>query len=171
MAPLEQAPFAFKSLRDLLHGPKWLIDESLAPDVAFKLSLAGHDAVAVASRTEMCGMADPQVLQLARAQQRVLVTADKDFGRLVFRDLQRAPPSVVIVREADHVVDIASMLIWLLGEQPIKGNFVSIRRGHGHGQELPQDREQIRLLDEIARHRPSPRVLRFTIPAEHVRAA
>jgi predicted nuclease of predicted toxin-antitoxin system len=43
----------------------------------------GHD-VAVISRNYPPGLADADVLAIARAEQRVLVVADRDFGELIF---------------------------------------------------------------------------------------
>jgi predicted nuclease of predicted toxin-antitoxin system len=43
----------------------------------------GHD-VAVISRNYPPGLADEEVLAIARAERRVLVVADRDFGELIF---------------------------------------------------------------------------------------
>lgn len=38
------------------------------------------------------------MLAKARSEHRILVTLDKDFGDLVFRDLKQAPPGVILFR-------------------------------------------------------------------------
>ena len=170
MGLLDDRPFAPKSLADLLSGPRWLIDESLPQSAAAMLVRSGHDAVAVCGRPEMEGMADPLLLQLAREQGRVLVTADKDYGSLVFRDRMPAPAGVVTIRDSERAEDVAGLLMWLLLEQPVVGHFLSIKRGRGHGQVLPSDRDRVAKLEEIRRHRPRP-IRPFAIPERYVRAA
>ncbi|HVY02803.1 MAG TPA: DUF5615 family PIN-like protein [Caulobacterales bacterium] len=54
----------------------------------------GLDVVSAAGRPRL---PDEDVLANARAAQRVLVTCDKDFGDLVFRD-QRASQGVILIR-------------------------------------------------------------------------
>jgi predicted nuclease of predicted toxin-antitoxin system len=60
-----------------------LLDENVPGDVAAALRGQGHDVAAVA-QTHPASLADGAVLALARAEGRVLVTLDRDFGELVF---------------------------------------------------------------------------------------
>lgn len=62
---------------------KFLVDECVDAAVAARLRSDGHDVVAVAELAP--GLADDAVLELANADGRILVTADADFGELVFR--------------------------------------------------------------------------------------
>jgi predicted nuclease of predicted toxin-antitoxin system len=59
-----------------------LIDQILAARVAARLRDAGHDVVHVAERG-MAAADDDQVLGLAVAEARVLVSEDTDFGALL----------------------------------------------------------------------------------------
>ena len=82
----------------------FLADESCDFAVVRALRGAGHDVLAVADvspRTD-----DEQVLELARQEQRILLTEDKDFGRLVYAD-QQATGGVILIRYPAGAVAIA----------------------------------------------------------------
>jgi predicted nuclease of predicted toxin-antitoxin system len=53
---------------------KLLLDKMLAPAIARELTARGHDVQAVAGHSERECLSDPDVLALARAQQRAVVT-------------------------------------------------------------------------------------------------
>jgi hypothetical protein len=62
---------------------KLLLDEMLSPAVARELTARGHDVQAVAGHPERESLSDPEVLALARAQQRAVVTNNvRDFRPL-----------------------------------------------------------------------------------------
>ena len=74
-----------------------LADESVDRFVVERLRQEGHDVVAV---TELSpSIADEEVLQQANDRGALLVTADKDFGELVFRQ-GRIHTGVVLLRLA-----------------------------------------------------------------------
>lgn len=66
---------------------RFLIDESADARLAAHLSTLGHDAALVA-QSHRPGLPDAEVLAIARAQGRILITDDRDFGELVFRQRQ-----------------------------------------------------------------------------------
>lgn len=73
---------------------RWLADECVSALLVVQLRAAGHDVTSVAeeaSRTE-----DEAVLELAASESRLLITEDKDFGELVFRQARRAPGIVLL---------------------------------------------------------------------------
>jgi predicted nuclease of predicted toxin-antitoxin system len=75
---------------------RFLVDENLSPLLAASLRDAGHDAVHVRD----LGMAhddDVTVLAYARTDDRVLVTADTDFGGLLAGSGEHLP-SVILLR-------------------------------------------------------------------------
>ena len=78
-----------------------LIDQNLAARVAAVLRDAGHDVVHVAERG-MAAADDDQVLGLAVAEARVLVSEDTDFGALLARS-GSAVPSLVLIRSAERL--------------------------------------------------------------------
>jgi predicted nuclease of predicted toxin-antitoxin system len=62
---------------------KLLLDEMLSPVIARELLTRGHDVQAVAGHPERESLSDPEVLALARAQQRAVVTNNvRDFRPL-----------------------------------------------------------------------------------------
>ena len=65
-----------------------LADENIDPDLVGWLRDQGHDVLSI--REAARGAPDTRVLALAAAESRVLLTADKDFGELVFRQGLRA---------------------------------------------------------------------------------
>ncbi len=73
----------------------FLADESCDFAVVRALRGAGHDVLAVADVSPRAD--DEQVLELARQEQRILLTEDKDFGRLVYAD-QQATGGVILIR-------------------------------------------------------------------------
>ena len=73
-----------------------LANENVAGDVVEELRERGHDVTWV--RVDAPGAADEAVLARAVAEQRLLVTFDKDFGELVFARGAAASCGVVLVR-------------------------------------------------------------------------
>jgi predicted nuclease of predicted toxin-antitoxin system len=62
---------------------KFLFDQSADFRLIAHLRHLGHD-VAVISRNYPPGLPDEDVLAIARAEQRILILADRDFGELIF---------------------------------------------------------------------------------------
>jgi len=73
-----------------------LANENIGADVVQALREDGHDLTWI---TEVAkSSTDEFVLALAFAQNRVLLTFDKDFGELAFRLGQAATPGVILLR-------------------------------------------------------------------------
>jgi predicted nuclease of predicted toxin-antitoxin system len=69
---------------------KFLFDQSADFRLIAHLRQLGHD-VSTASRDYPPGLADEDVLAIARREQRILLVADRDFGELIFhRGLRHA---------------------------------------------------------------------------------
>ena len=62
---------------------KFLFDQSADFRLIPHLRQLGHDVEAI-SRNYPAGLADEDVLAIARQERRVLVVADRDFGELIF---------------------------------------------------------------------------------------
>jgi predicted nuclease of predicted toxin-antitoxin system len=104
---------------------RFLVDESTGPAVARWLrDTAGHDVASVYD--EMRGADDEAVISRAHAEQRILVTNDKDFGEKVYRD-GRAHAGVVLLRLRDERTPIKLAVVRvLLGgyAERLAGSFV-----------------------------------------------
>jgi predicted nuclease of predicted toxin-antitoxin system len=89
-----------------------LADESLDEEIVYQLRHDGHLVWYVAEMEP--GIADDLVLELANRECAVLLTADKDFGELVFR-LNRVASGVVLVRlsglSLDRKAEIVSQVV------------------------------------------------------------
>lgn len=92
-----------------------MVDECLRPALAQGLRLAGHDAVHL-TELGLAGCDDQAVMERARADRRVVVSADTDFGELLAASGSNGP-SVVLFRGRSHdPADLASVLLAMLPE-------------------------------------------------------
>lgn len=77
-----------------------LLDANLSPRVAEVLRVSGHETLHVGD-LDMLTAADETILEWAAEHGYVVITADSDFGALLFRN-RAASPSVVHLRGVSH---------------------------------------------------------------------
>ena len=64
---------------------RFLLDQSSNARLIPHLQQLGHDVIRV-GREHPPGLPDAEVLRIAHAEGRILITGDRDFGELVFRE-------------------------------------------------------------------------------------
>ena len=74
---------------------RWLIDECVDAALAAQLRDAGHDVLCMSDIAPRA--TDVEVMNRADSEGRLLLTEDKDFGDLVFRQA-RPVPGIVLLR-------------------------------------------------------------------------
>ena len=75
---------------------RMIVNENIARSVIDQLRHRGHDVLSV--KEEMRGEGDEEILARAEAEQRIVVTCDKDFGELAFRVQRPATCGIVLLR-------------------------------------------------------------------------
>lgn len=82
---------------------KFLADEGVDISIVRGLRASGFDVYYVIEEVRSLG--DDELLQIAYAENRILITRDKDFGELVFR-LNKLHTGVILIRlEGYHTKD------------------------------------------------------------------
>ena len=87
---------------------KFVADESVDRHIVDQLRQDGHSVLSVAEMDP--GISDDAVLDLANGMATALLTADKDFGELVFRQ-GRISPGVILVRLAGQPPERKATLV------------------------------------------------------------
>ncbi len=108
---------------------RFLADESCDFAVVRALRAEKHDVLAILEGRR--GAGDQDIIELARQEERILLTEDKDFGRLVY--LAGAPRVGVILlrfpaRVRGELCDAVVRLIKQHGEK-LLGSFVVLQPG------------------------------------------
>jgi predicted nuclease of predicted toxin-antitoxin system len=86
----------------------FVADESVDYPIVRRLRQAGHTVWAVAEMEP--GIADTVVLEIANQQGVIMITGDKDFGELVFRD-KRYAFGVILLRLAGLAAAVKAEIV------------------------------------------------------------
>lgn len=78
-----------------VQSPKFLIDESVEYRIVKFLRESNFDVLAIAEKFP--STPDVDVLSIAYKEKRVLITNDKDFGEIVFKD-KKGSRGVILIR-------------------------------------------------------------------------
>lgn len=108
---------------------RFLADENVSRLVIDRLRNSGHDVVSIAETRS--GAPDEEVLNVADAEGRILITEDRDFGEMVIR--QRCSVTGIILLELDLLSNAmeAAKVIEVVSTRADKlfGNLVVIEPG------------------------------------------
>jgi predicted nuclease of predicted toxin-antitoxin system len=114
---------------------RFLADESIDRQIVDAVRDLGYDVLAIAETSP--GIPDTLVLSRANEARAILLTADKDFGELVYRQ-RLAHSGVILVRLAGHATDVKAKIVAAaierhaaeleLGFVVVTGKAVRIRR-------------------------------------------
>jgi predicted nuclease of predicted toxin-antitoxin system len=106
---------------------RWLVDECLDAALVRHLRDLGHDVVYMAEIAPAAN--DAEILARARADGRLLLTEDKDFGDLVFRRGGRVPGIVMLrVDPAMHALKRRRLdaAMGRFGEKGLQGRYTIV---------------------------------------------
>ena len=105
-----------------------LINENIPLDSVAALRKAGHDVVSISERVP--GIPDASVMEIAHAEQRIVVTFDRDYGELVFRRRLPRPGGVLYLRFLPaSPLEPAEYLTRLISSGiELEGNFTTANR-------------------------------------------
>jgi predicted nuclease of predicted toxin-antitoxin system len=118
---------------------RFLVDECLFVQIVNELRRAGHDVHWVTD--DMKQADDETVLAIANSEQRILMSEDRDFGELVFRDRAHAV-GIVSVRVSEFDLSPDDMGTFVAAKvqelgQTLLGQFTVVEPGRVRPRPLP----------------------------------
>jgi predicted nuclease of predicted toxin-antitoxin system len=109
-----------------IRSVRFLADENIHADVVEWLRSAGHDVLYAAE--VFSGDPDEILLEIARREERILVTDDKDFGELVFHRRLVSKGILLIRLSSPRIEDRLKRFadVWSAIEPHLEGRFIVI---------------------------------------------
>lgn len=119
---------------------RFLADESCDFAVVTALRMAGHDVAAIVETNR--GADDEVVLSIARTEERILLTEDKDFGSLAYASGHETG-GVVLIRFPAHarrtLAQAVSDMVGTFGDR-LSGAFTVVEPGRVRLSRTPSNR-------------------------------
>jgi predicted nuclease of predicted toxin-antitoxin system len=117
-----------------------LADENVARNIVAWLRASGHDVLYAADT--QAGAPDTKWAARGEREKRVVLTSDKDFGELVFRDGLTSHGIVLLRLENITVSEVLARLqsVWSVVEANPTGRFIVITEKKVRVRPLPTDR-------------------------------
>src|SRR5687767_7730376 len=105
---------------------KFLQDESADFPLAVVLSDLGHDVKAIVTDYPR-SIADEEVLAIAAREERILITNDRDFGELIFRQHRQHAGVILFRLGSEPIEEKAAWLAQILNHYPEQlSNFIVV---------------------------------------------
>ncbi len=107
----------------------FLADENIPLYVVKQLRKEGCKIISVAE--EFAGSSDEKILELSSRNKWVIITFDKDFGELIYKQKSSKPYGIILLRVTPKSPEyILQLLKWLLlqGNISFEGNFVVMNK-------------------------------------------
>ncbi len=118
---------------------KFLVDMPLSPELALWLRQRGHDAQHATERG-LAQAADGEILERAYKEQRVILTADLDYPRLLAL-AQLAGPGLILFRGGNYSeqesIERLNQALIMISEEDLNHSIVVIEKGRIRRRRLP----------------------------------
>ncbi|HPO15527.1 MAG TPA: DUF5615 family PIN-like protein [Candidatus Hydrogenedentes bacterium] len=117
----------------------FIADESCDFIVVRALRKAGHDVLAIAEVYK--GAEDDVVAELAQQESRILITEDKDFGRMFYAETKKSGGVIFIRYPANVRCELGESVISIIQQfgSELRGKFFTLQPGRLRITDLQSD--------------------------------